>query len=221
VEISRFWQISHVVLWIVVLAQGALLIAMARLLGRLNRRVLPVGARMIDPGPEIGAGIPEWVAVDYFGKTVEATFPRGRGFLFVYISPHCSVCAALLPSAKRIFREVGDEAEGVWVMVSGSRERRIEYANQSRLTGHPVFGEEDLPPQLRLEGAPFALWVGADGMVRAKGMVNHREHLESLRNAASTGHPTLESKMAEWAEAEDRAARAASEPDMETRGEVR
>jgi methylamine dehydrogenase accessory protein MauD len=203
---GRLWEISHVILWIVVLLEGALILAMARLLGRINRRMPPVGARMIDPGPEIGAATPEWEAVDYFGKTVDARFPRNRGFLFLYISPHCSVCAALVPSARRIFREVENEVEGVWVMVSGSRERRLEYAAKSQLGSHAVFGQEDLPAALRLEGAPFALWVAADGTVRAKGMVNHREHLESLVTAAATGYATVESELADWADEQEKEA---------------
>jgi len=35
--------------------------------------------------------------------------------------------------------------------------------------------------------------IGADGVLKSKGLVNSREHLESLILAAELGHPTLES----------------------------
>lgn len=52
-------------------------------------------------------------------------------------------------------------------------------------------------------GAPFGLWVGADGKVKAKGMVDRREHLESLLHAAEIGHPSIQSYVTALAEEEE------------------
>ena len=53
------------------------------------------------------------------------------------------------------------------------------------------------------EARPFGLWVGADGKVKAKGMVDRREHLESLLLAAEIGHPSIQSYVTALAEEEE------------------
>lgn len=193
--------ISYAVLWVLVVVQVILTLALSRLVGQLMSRRFPgSGARIIDPGPEIGATVEGWEGVDLLGQPVRLQFPRDRGLFMLYVSPHCSTCAALLPPAKRFFKEIAAQAEGVWVMVLGSREKQIDYVRQNGLTNHLMLAEEQLPASWRLGGAPFGLWIDASGEVRAKGMVNNREHLESLHKAVETGHPSLESYVSALAE---------------------
>ena len=199
-EWTTIGLISYLVLWVVVISQVVLTLALARLVGQVSRRIPPAGARLIDPGPEIGDFVESWEGIDLLGNTVSFRFPRDLGLFFLYVSPHCSVCAGLLPSAKRFFREIAAEAEGVWVMALGTRETQINYARQNGLVQQLVLAEEQLPPSWRLGGAPFGLWVDAAGQVKAKGMVDRREHLESLRQAAETGHASFESYMSALAE---------------------
>src|SRR5262245_1931772 len=121
--------ISYLVLWVIVIAQAFLMLALARLVGQLMSRRMPgAGARVIDPGPEIGVTIESLEATDLMGRAMNVRFPRDRGVFLLYVSPHCSTCAMLLPSAKRFFKEIAAEAEGSWVMVLGSREAQIGYA---------------------------------------------------------------------------------------------
>jgi methylamine dehydrogenase accessory protein MauD len=195
---------SYAVLWIVVLVQVILTLALARAVGRLVRRSPPSGARVINPGPELGSSVSDWEGTDLLGERVSVRFPRKRGLFLLYISPHCSTCAGLLPSAKRFFNEIAAEADSAWVMVSGSLQAQISYARENELTRHPVAAEEQLPPSFRVGGAPFGLWIDSAGHVRAKGMVDRREHLESLRNAVKTGHPSIESYVAARAEETER-----------------
>jgi len=192
--------ISYLVLWIVVVVQVTLTLALARAVGQLRRRNPPAGARVINPGPQIDTRVGDWEGVDLLGNPLAISFPRARGLFLLYISPHCSVCAGLLPSAKRFFKEIAAEADSVWVMVLGSREAQISYARNNGLTQYPVAVEEQLPVSFRVGGAPFGLWIDASGQVKAKGMVDRREHLESLRYAVESGHPSIESYVAARAE---------------------
>jgi len=177
-----------------------MIIALARLVGRLSKRMPPVGARVINPGPEIGTFVENWEAEDLTGRAVGYVFPREKGVLVIYVSPHCTVCSSLLPSAKRFFKEVAHLADGAWVMVMGNPETQLDYARRNALLSQPVFTEESLPASWRVEGAPFAMWISAEGEVKTKGMVNHREHLESLKNAVVSGHPSIESYLGAVAE---------------------
>jgi methylamine dehydrogenase accessory protein MauD len=194
--------ISYALLWLVVIVQVVLTLALARLVGQLHRRIPPSGARVIDPGPEIGHVMEKWEGTDLLGNALCLAFPRQRALFLLYVSPHCSVCAWLLPAAKRFFKEISVQAEGVWVMTPGNRRARIDYARANGLTAHPVVSEDELPASWRVGGAPFGLWIGADGAVQAKGMVDRREHLEGLRYAAEVGHPSVQSYLTERAEEE-------------------
>jgi methylamine dehydrogenase accessory protein MauD len=193
--------ISHVVLWIVVLVQALLLLALARLVGQLMSRRFPAGgARVIDPGPEIGTVVDGWEAIDLFGNAVRVQFPRERGLFLLYVSPHCSVCEALLPAARRFLKEIAAEAEGMWVLILGTRETQTTYARENGLALQPVLAEDGLPAPWRLGGGPFGLWINASGEVKAKGMVNNREQLESLRHAVALGHASVQSYVTAQAE---------------------
>jgi methylamine dehydrogenase accessory protein MauD len=198
-----FW-ISYIVLWVVVSVQAVLILALGRLVGQLTRRNPPTGARVINPGPEIGSRVEDWSGVDLLGKEFEFRFPRGRGAFLLYTSPHCTVCESLVPSARRFFEEIAPEAEGVWVMVLGSRDAQLAYAREHGLTRHVLLAEDQLPRSWQVQGAPFGLWIDAGGVVKSKGMTNNRDHLESLRNAAEMGHPSIQSYLAAAAESRER-----------------
>jgi methylamine dehydrogenase accessory protein MauD len=193
--------ISYIVLWVVVIVQVVLTVALARLVGQLMSRRFPAGgARVIDPGPETGTLLDGWETTDLFGEPVAVQFPRERGLFALYVSPHCSVCASLLPVAKHFFKEIATEAEGVWVLTLGTRQAQSHYARENGLTQQRVLAEDLLPPIWRLGGGPFGLWISATGEVKAKGMVNSREHLESLHNAAVLGHASFQSYVTAQAE---------------------
>src|SRR5438552_1126768 len=97
--------VSHVLLWLVVLVQVILTLALARLVGQLmNRRFPALGARVIDPGPELGATLDGWEGTDLVGKPVRFTFPRPRGLFVFYLSPFCKMCARLLPAARQFVK---------------------------------------------------------------------------------------------------------------------
>jgi methylamine dehydrogenase accessory protein MauD len=204
-EWSSVLIISHLVLWAVVLVQVCLTLALARLVGQLMSRRFPgSGARVMDPGPEIGSAVESWEGTDLLGQPVRVAFPRDRGLFLLFISPHCTACASLLPSARRFFNEIADHAQGIWVMLVGGAEVQIRYAREQGLAPHPVVAEKQLPLSWRAGGGPYALWIDGGGRVTAKGMVNSREHLESLRNAAELGHPTADSFLAAQTEEHER-----------------
>ncbi len=177
--------VSHVVLWAVVVVEAVAILALARLVGQLSRRFPPAGARLIDAGPELGDRVEGWSSRDLVTeRPVEFQFGQ-RGVFLMYLSPHCGVCTELLPAAKRFFGEIQAEVAPAWVLTIGSEAVQRRYAHEHRINDYPVLTEAELPQSLRLEGAPFGVWIGANGVVRSKGMTNHREHLESLKNAAA------------------------------------
>ena len=49
-----------------------------------------------------------------------------------------------------------------------------------------------LPPLANRLKLPYSVLLGSDGTVRAKGLVNSREHLESLMVAHETGFASIQ-----------------------------
>jgi methylamine dehydrogenase accessory protein MauD len=189
---STLVYLSFFVLWIVVFVQLFLTLSLARLVGQLSRRFPPSGALLVDPGPDIGEVLTgNWDATQLNGEPFQISFPRARDLFFFYISPHCTACSQLMPAARRFFQEISGQADTVIVMVHGSREVQCEYLKGQGVATFPALPEEHLPLAWRVGGAPFAVWVGRNGVIKAKGLINLREHLESLWRAANTEVPVV------------------------------
>src|ERR1700680_2445198 len=97
--------LSYLVLWVVVIVQVALPLAFARMVGRLSRNSPLTGARTVNPGPEINSLMTDLETTDLMGNPITFRFPRDRGLFLLYVSPHCSTCVGLVPSARRFFKE--------------------------------------------------------------------------------------------------------------------
>ncbi|HWW81089.1 MAG TPA: hypothetical protein VNY82_15940, partial [Steroidobacteraceae bacterium] len=94
--------ISNIVLWIVVLALLAVVLALTRQLGVLHERIAPVGALMLNRGLAVGEQAPAMDVVDLAGARVKLGSPRsdGKSTLLLFVSPTCPVCKSLLPVVK-------------------------------------------------------------------------------------------------------------------------
>ena len=91
---SPIFYVSYVVLWVVVVLQVVLVLALARLVGQLMSRRFPAsGARVIDPGPDLGATVESWEGADLAGDPLSLRFPRQRALFLLYVAPHCTACA--------------------------------------------------------------------------------------------------------------------------------
>ncbi|NVO23994.1 methylamine dehydrogenase accessory protein MauD [Donghicola sp. C2-DW-16] len=186
---------SNIALWIAVLVQIAVIFALARQIGILYERVSPVGAMISDSGPDIGARVPALTLPNLNGAELPLGGPEGRAQLVFFLSTTCPICKALLPA----LRSIRDD-EGRWldvVLASDGREaihrRLIESEN---LQSFPYVLSSELGLTFKVAKLPFAVLIGADGTVRAKGLVNSREQLESLFTASETGIASVQAAAA-------------------------
>jgi methylamine dehydrogenase accessory protein MauD len=191
---STVFYLSYIVLWIVVVVQIVLTLSLARLVGQLSRRFPPSGALLVDPGPDIGEIISgNWDASDLYDQPAQISFPRARDLFFYYLSPHCTSCNKLMPAAKSFFQEISAQADTVIVLVHGSPEMQRQYVQAQDLNRYLVLHESALPVTWRVGGAPFGVWVASNGTIKSKGLINLREHLESLWRAANIQVTKLDS----------------------------
>ncbi len=185
--------VSHVVLWLVVLALAAVVVALARQIGVLHERIAPVGALAIGRGPAVGEAAPVVPATTLDGDTVAvgAASPDGQRTLLFFLSPTCPVCKTLLPVLRSLARA---ERVRLRVLLAGDGDP-AEY--RALLERH---GVADLPCVLspvlgmtwQVPRVPYAVLLDGAGTIRSKGLVSTREHLESLLEADARGVGSLQ-----------------------------
>src|SRR5262249_56942728 len=94
-------------------------------------------------------------------------------------SPRCHVDKTRCPLLRRA---AGKDCGGPDVVLGsdGARSEHEAFVATERLGGFPYALTTALGVAHQVGKLPFAVLLGADGVVRAKGLVNTREHPESL-----------------------------------------
>ena len=175
---------SLVVLWIVVIVLGVAVVALARQVGVLHERVAPAGALLMAGGAEIGKAAPELVLKDVRGQDVRIGGKRNdrRHTLLFFLAPSCPVCKTLLPTLRS-----ARKSEAGWLDIvlasDGETQEQLQFVERERLDVFPYVISRDLGMKYRVGKLPYAYLVDDQGVLRTGGLVNSREHLESLFNA--------------------------------------
>lgn len=179
-------MISVVALWVLVLALGVCVLALSRQIGILYERVAPMGALMMDNGPKMGEPAPAVDVTDWNGRALTVGGVAARSTLVFFLSPTCPVCKKLLP----IIRSV-QAREGRWLNVvlasDGDRTEHAAFHAKYQLADFPYVLSQPLGMTYRIAKLPYCVLLDAGGTVRAKGLVNSREQVESLLSAYEHG----------------------------------
>lgn len=183
--------ISNIVLWVVVLALGLMVFGLIRQLGVLHERVAPMGALVTDRGPEVGEMAPKISVNDIAGKLVDFGGPRatGRLQLTLFVSPTCPVCKKLLPIAKSF---AGGEKLDVVLVGDGDTDDQQRMIHEYKLEDMIYVNSPQVGMAFHVGKLPYAVLIDEEGVIRAKGLVNSREHLESLVIAKETGYGSIQ-----------------------------
>ena len=175
-----------VALWLVVIAMALMMWVMLRQIGVLYERVAPVGALMDAAGPQIGEASPIFPLQSLTGGNIRVGASGDKAMLIFFLSPTCPVCKQLLPVLSGI-----QSAERTWLDVvlasDGSQDKHIEFIERQKLSNFPYVLSTDLGMAYRVQRLPFAVLLDQSGVVKAKGLINNREQLESLFNALDAG----------------------------------
>jgi len=176
--------ISNIILWVAVLVLAAVVVALVRQIGVLHERVAPAGALVGGGGPRIGAPAPRLELVDWSGAplTIGGADAERRSTLLVFISPTCPVCETMLPILQSILRAEPRRLRLV-LASDGTRDEHEAFVRAHRLEQWSYVLSAALGLAYHAGKLPYAALIDADGVLRAKGLVNTREHVESLFEA--------------------------------------
>jgi methylamine dehydrogenase accessory protein MauD len=185
--------VSNAVLWVVVVGLCVALLAVVRQLGVLHERIAPAGALLLAKGLKVGELAPQ-VAVqdlDERSLTLGATRADERATLLMFVSPTCPVCKALLPVLKSSLASERDWLDIVLASDGESAAQR-EFVHAQRLSNFPYIVSRELGLAYQVSRLPYAVLIDAQGVLRARGIVNSREHLESLFEAKRLGFASIQ-----------------------------
>ena len=186
---------SNILLWVAFLGVTLVLLGLMRQVGLLHERSSPMGAMITDHGPDIGDNAPEFDIPDYFGRNVRigGASDQGRPTLIMFTAPTCPVCDKLFPIIKSIAKA---EKIGVVMISDGAPEEHARFLKNHELGQIRYVVSAEIGMAFQVGKIPYGVLLDADGVIKAKGLTNTREHLESLLEADKSGFASLQQFMA-------------------------
>jgi methylamine dehydrogenase accessory protein MauD len=185
--------VANAVLWALVIVLALVVLALVRQVGVLHERIAPAGALMLAKGLKIGELAPTLPVEDLEDRplTVGGRRDDGLSTLVMFVSPTCPVCKALLPVLHASRR-----SEQSWLRIvlagDGEIDAQRAFVAAHDLAAFPFVVSSSLGISYQVSRLPFAVLIDAEGVLRARGLINSREHLESLFEAKRLGVASLQ-----------------------------
>ncbi len=185
--------LSVILQWVVIVVLAGLVFALTRQIGVLYERVAPAGALMIGRGVVVGEAAPAVRASRLDGETemVGAPSVNGLATLVFFLSPTCPVCKSLLPALRSMAHA---EASSLRILLAGdgAADEYRKFVRGEKLESFPLVLSTQLGMTWQIAKLPYAVLIDEAGVVRSHGIVNSREHLESLVEARERGVASIQ-----------------------------
>ncbi len=179
-----------VVLWILVLVLVVVVFALARQVGVLYERVAPAGALMINQQLKVGDAAPQ-IAVRALNGAEHTTGVGDRAQLLFFLAPDCPICKSLLPVIKTLTSEEPN-IDLLLISDGDDEEEHRAYIAEQKLEAFDYALSEVVGRSLGVGKLPYAVLIGDGGAIASLGIVNSREHLESLFEAQRLGVASIQ-----------------------------
>jgi methylamine dehydrogenase accessory protein MauD len=185
--------VSNILLWILVVVLSLVIVALVRQVGILHERITPVGALMLAKGLKVGESAPTMPLESLNGGllTIGGVRSDARSLLLMFVSPTCPVCKALLPVLKSSRKAESDWLDVVLASDGDLGEQRA-FVLEHGLESFPYVVSAPLGVSYQVSRLPYAVILDSDGILRARGIINSREHLESLFEAKRLGVASMQ-----------------------------
>ena len=185
--------VSNAVLWLLVIGLALTVLALTRQIGLLHERISPVGALSPEAKIKVGDAAPELALIDVHDHPLHiggASKDESRTLLF-FLSPTCPVCETLLPTVERVARTEVPRVRVVLASDGLPDEHRV-FIEEKGISHLPYVLSAPLGMTYGVAKLPYAVLIDKDGFVAAQGLVNTREHLESLFEAQRRGIASIQ-----------------------------
>ena len=187
-------MISQGLLWIVVVILTLVCLALVRQVGVLYERIAPAGALAINKRLSGGDSAPPTTVVDIKGQplSIAPINDKRQCQLLFFLSPTCPVCKTLLPMLKSI-----QQHEKSWLTIvlasdGDDTETHQKFIQKQALDKFTYVLSEPLGIAYGVSKLPYGVLIDGTGTISALGIINSREHLESLFEAKHLGQSTIQ-----------------------------
>ena len=100
------------------------------------------------------------------------------------MAPDCPICKTLLPILKNLQKS---EKDIDFVLISDGDDDHEKFVNEQELTDFPYTVTETVGRSFGVGKLPYGVLTDENGVISSLGIVNSREHLESLFEARKLG----------------------------------
>ncbi len=185
--------ISNLMLWVLVLVLAAMVFALVRQIGILYERIAPAGALMAGSGLKTGEEIPVFDLETLDGRAIRigGKSSNGKSTLLFFLSPTCPVCKTLIPILTAMRKSEANWLEIVFASDGDEQEHR-QWLQECKLESWPYILSQQLGMTMVVAQLPFAALIDENGILCARGLVNTREHIESLFEAREQGVASIQ-----------------------------
>lgn len=185
--------ISNILLWVAVIVMGVIVFALVRQIGVLYERVAPAGALMVNQNLSVGGDAPGLDLQDINGNllTVGGEPKDGKSRLLFFVSPTCPVCKTLLPVVKSAKKSEQDWLE-ILLASDGENNDHRGYIKEHKLEMFTYISSEILGRSYGVSKLPYAVLIDEQGKIASMGIINSREHLESLFESKERGVASIQ-----------------------------
>lgn len=189
---NTFLLIAIVVLAGAVAVLFLMVLALAREIGRVQVRLGPLGARMMDTGPKVEQVAPSFRGLtDHQGRTVGVGGHRDKPQLLLFTAPTCSTCKSLLPGLRAMAKAETDLE--VVIISDGTPAEHEQFLAGSGIGSELSYVDgRDVGIAYQVGTTPYGVILDEHGKIRSKGLCNHMAQVESLLNALESGVPSLQ-----------------------------
>ena len=186
-------MVSQAVLLLLVVLLALALLATIRQLGVLYERIAPLGALTLPHTLGPGEEAPVLAVTPLVGPAITLGGIRSdsRGQLILFISPECPMCKRVLQWMRSFARAESSRVDVVLVG-DGAAPAHATLLEQHGLGHLPLVLDPTVGVRYQVGKLPYGILIDGTGTVRAAGVVNSREHLESLLVAFEKGVASLQ-----------------------------
>jgi methylamine dehydrogenase accessory protein MauD len=210
-EVAKMGPVFLIVIgitWAAILALGFLLLGALRALGlqgwRLEQLEATTPSRVGRNGLKPGKNAPDFTLPEVTGGDVTLGDFYGRKVLLVFTQSGCGPCHRIMPELNRL--QAAGEVQAL-VVNNGEAESTRQWAVTARAR-FPVAVQENYSVSRRYEvfATPFGFLIDERGIIASKGVMNNRQHIGYILEAAladQNGHTERGPSGAEGGESEN------------------
>ena len=191
---SSFLVVSNILLWCAVVGLFFLVFVLVRQVGVLYERIAPAGALMVGQKLQVGDKAPQMQVRDVnSADEINIGYEHAdKSQLLFFVSPDCPVCKSLLSVVKSV-RNTEKRWLDVVLATDYDAHETEAFIAEYDLNDFAFANSQPLGQSYGVAKLPYGVLVDDHGIVKSMGLINSREHFESLFIAKETDTASIQS----------------------------